>query len=368
VKVKIDVDTKTFVRLLLVVSGFMAVVFLAWKLLPVLLILAVSFFLAIALNKPVSSLARRLPGHSRVLATALSYIVFVVVLGLFFSLVVPVLINQTVTFINSLPGYIQQLSGSHGVVSDIINRYHLQREVDAFVSGMQQQVGVYAQGIGSNLVAGLSTLVTGFVAVVTVLVMTFLMLIEGPRWQEQLWQTYSDQRLLQHHQELIHRMYRVVTGYVNGQVLVAAIAGCLASCVIFVLSFFFPIPTAAILPLGVVAFLASLVPLVGPTIGAAIILTVLVFNGVGAALIYLVYFIIYAQIEANIVQPTIQSRTVEMSALTIIVAVIAGIVLFGLLGGILAIPIAGCIRVLALDFIDERQKERMRHHKLPRTT
>jgi predicted PurR-regulated permease PerM len=75
------------------------------------------------------------------------------------------------------------------------------------------------------------------------------------------------------------------------------------------------------------------------------------------------YFLIYQQVENNVIQPTVQSRSVELSALMVFIAAIAGIMLLGLVGGILAIPFAGCVRVLVLDYIDHRHKKRQ-HHKL----
>lgn len=358
-RVKIEIDTKTFVRFLLVVSAFVGVVFILSKLLPVLLIIAVSAFLAIALNKPVSALAHRLPGHSRVLATALSYSIFIIVLGGFVVLAVPPIISQTAAFINSLPGYIQSLSDQQGLLANIINRYELQDELNSFVQGVQGQAGSIAQGVGSNVVNGVTTVVSGFVTVLTLLVLTFLLLIEGPRWIDRLWDIYTDQALLQRHKEVVSRMYRVVTGFVNGQVLVASIAASMAMLTLFILSTFFNVPTNAILPLSVIVFITSLIPMIGATVGAALVLTVLVFNDLGAALIFLVYFVIYQQIENNVIQPTVQARTVELSALTVFLAAIVGVMALGLVGGILAIPIAGCLRVLLLDFLEHRRAERV---------
>lgn len=361
---KIEIDLKSFVRLLLVVSAFVASVFLLWKLMPVLLIIIVSFFLAIALNKPVSKLARRLPGHSRTLATALSYVIFVVLLGLFFSIIVPPIVKQTSIFINSLPDYIDNISAQQGIAAEVINRYQLQDEVDAFVAGVRAQAGSVAQGVGTNVVNGVSSVINGFVTVVTVLVLAFLMLIEGPRWKERLWQIYTDKALLKRHQQLVARMYRVITGYINGQVLVAAIAGSTAALTLFTLTLFFALPTTAVLPLAVIVMITGLIPMIGATIGAIIVLTVLLFNDVGAALIFLGYFLIYQQIENNVIQPTVQSRSVELSALTVFIAAIVGIMLLGLVGGILAIPFAGCVRVLILDYIENRHKKRQQQHKL----
>jgi len=356
--IKVEIDTKTYIRFLLAVSAFVLTIFLLWKLLPVLLILAISFFLAIAFNKPVLALAKRLPGRSRVLATALVYVVFVTLLGLFFVTVVPPAIHQTNVFIESLPQFIGQLSQKDSVAATLIKQYRLQVEVDSFVRGLQAQVGSFAQGIGSNVVTGVSTLLTSVVTGIAVLVITFLLLIEGPKWQDLLWQTYSDRALLKRHQQLATRMYHVVTGYVNGQVLVASIAAMLAALVLLVLTTFFPLPFAVVLPLTVIVFIFELIPLVGPTVGAIVVLTVLSFNSFGAALIYLIFFLIYMQIEGNIVQPAVQSRTVEISALTVFVSVITGVVLLGIPGGILAIPVAGCLRVLLLDYIEHQRLER----------
>lgn len=360
---KIEIDTKTIVRFLLVITGFVGLIFLLWKLLPVVLIVGVSFFLAIALNKPVSALSRRLPGHSRTLATAISYVFFMIILGLFFSLVVPPIISQTALFIDSIPGYINELSSQRGVAAELVTRYELQDELDSFIAGVQGQTGALAQGVGSNVVAGVSTLVNGFVTLVTVLVLTFLMLIEAPRWKALLWRSYTNESLLKRHQKLVSRMYHVVTGFVNGQVLVATIAATLAALTLTVLSMFFSVPTSAILPLAFIVLLTSLIPMIGATIGAVIVLTVLLFNDLGAALIFLAYFLIYQQIENNVIQPTVQSRTVELSALTVFVAAIAGVMLLGIVGGILAIPLAGCLRVLLLDYVEHRYAHRKKADK-----
>jgi predicted PurR-regulated permease PerM len=358
VKVKIDIDTHTFIRFLLVVSAFVGIVFLLWKLLPVLMIILVAAFLAVALNKPVSALANKLPGHSRILATALSYSLFILILGGFLVIAVPSIVSQTTSFINSLPDYIQQLGDQRGFAADFITKYQLEDELSSFVQGIQGQAGAIAQGLGNNVVSGLSTVVNGFITMITLLVLTFLMLIEGPKWIERLWDAYANQELLHRHQQLIRRMYRVVTGYVNGQVVVAGIAACMAALTLFILATFFSIPANSILPLAVIIFVTSLIPMIGATIGAIIVMTVLVFNNIGATLIFLIYFVIYQQIENNVIQPTVQSRTVELSALTVFLAAIIGIMTLGLVGGILAIPVAGCLRVLLLDFLEQRRAER----------
>lgn len=355
-KVKVDVDTKTFVRFLLVVTGFVLAILMIWKLWTALMILAIALFLAIALNPPVSALANKLPGHSRVLATALSYLVVLAVVGVFIYIALPPIIDQTNKFIGDLPQYVQDISQKRGWVGEIVNKYNLQDQLNQLVAGAQQQASGLAQGIGSSVVNGVSSILTGVVTLVTVLVLTFLMLIEGPQWLDRLWSLYRDQRKLTRHQKLAIKMYKVVTSYVNGQVLVASVAAAAGLTVLLVITNFFPnVQVSSVIPLTGIIFLTDLVPLIGATIGAIIVTLVLLLNDFGGAAVFVIYFIIYQQIENNFIQPLVQSRTVALSALSIFVAVIFGVSLLGLVGGIIAIPVAGCLRVVLIDYMAHRK-------------
>lgn len=364
-RVKVDIDTKTFVRLLLVVAGFSLLIFMVWKLSTALTMLGISAFLALALNPPVSAIASRLPGHSRVLATALSYLFVLAVVGVFIYIALPPIINETSKFISALPQHVEQLSSRQGVVADLVNRYNLQDQLSRLVEGAQQQASGLAQGVGSSVVSGVSSILTGFVTLITVLVLTFLMLIEGPLWIERLWGLYRDQKKLLRHQKLSIKMYRVVTSYVNGQVLVASIAAAAGLATLLVLVFLFPnIGMGVVIPLTGIIFITDLIPMVGATIGAVMVILALALSDLGAALAFTVYFIIYQQIENNFIQPLVQSRTVALSALSIFVAIIVGISLLGIIGGIIAIPVAGCLRVFLIDYMEHRRSPKESTEKL----
>ncbi len=354
-KITVDVETKTFARLLLVASGFAAAGFLAWQLWPAIMIIAVAFFLALALNPPVSLLSKNLPGQSRVLATGIAYLVVLAVVGAFVYIALPPLIDQLVKFFNALPHYVQELSEKRGVLADLINRYGLQAQVDQLVAGAQQQASNIAGGIGSSLVSGVSLLFNGLLTLLTVLVLTFFMLVEGPRWAERVWSLYTDDERMERHKQLVAKMNRVVAAYINGQVFVAAIAGAAGLTTLLVMSYFFRgIPYEAVFALAGVIFFTDLVPVIGATIGAIIVSLVLLFNDPASVIVFIVYFLIYQQIENNFIQPLVQSRSVALSALGVIMAVIVGITLLGVVGGIVAIPVAGCVRVAILDYMEHR--------------
>lgn len=354
-KLTVDVETKTVVRILVAVGIFVGLIFLVWKVWPALILVLISGILALALNQPISLIANKLPGQNRVLATTVAFLVVLGILGTFIYVAVPPVVDQTTKFVQNLPEYVQGLSERGGLVADFINHYGLQEQVDQMVHGIQQQAGSIAQGVGSSVLNGIASFFSGFVTILTILVLTFLMLIEGPRWVERFWNLYTNDGLLARHQRLAVKMYRVVSGYVNGQVVVAAIAAAVGLATLLILTSFFQVPVSAVIPLTGMIFITDLIPLIGATIGAFIIVAVLLFSDPAAALAFLIYFVVYQQVENNFIQPLIQSRTVALSALSVLVALIIGISLLGLLGGILAIPLAGCIRVLLLDYMEHRK-------------
>jgi len=346
---KIEIETRTILRVMVVAFGFWLGLIAIYKLRSVLALLIISFFLALALNPPVSYLSRRIPGGSRALATGIAYLVVLGLLGIFITSTVPPLVSESRKLIETIPQRVEQLreSSQNGLVADVIIRYDLEDEAQELAGNLTGRLG----DAGGPIISGIGRATTSLIAFITVLVLTFFMLVEGPQWLELFW-SYHPSRRRAHNQALAMRMYAVVTGYVNGQLLIASIAG-LASLVIMVAV---GIPNA--IALAGVILLTGLIPLIGNTLGALVVITVALFQSLPTALIMLVFFIVYQQIENNIIQPYVQSRTLEISPLLVLVAVIVGITLGGLLGGFLAIPTAACLRILLLDYIDQRQRQK----------
>ena len=165
---------------------------------------------------------------------------------------------------------------------------------------------------------------------------------------------------MDYHQSLLRRMYSVVTGYVTGQLSVSAIAGTVSGLTVFVLSLIFHVPSNFAIPAAAILFIMSLIPMFGEMIGVLLISLVLVFNDPPAALAYLGFLIIYMQVENNYIVPKIQSKKLELSALAILISVIIGIYLFGIAGGIISIPIAGCVKIFVDDYINRKGTKKTR--------
>lgn len=359
-KVKIDIDTRTFVRFGLVALAFVVTLLAVYHVRSALITIGIALFLALALNPPVSWIASRLPGKSdnRVGATAIAYLLVLLFLGGLLVTIVPPVVEQSSKFANTVPGLIDQATNQRQVFDDFVNRYGLQDQVDMAIENAKDQAASTASNIGNLLVSGAGAAFSGAATLLFVLVLTFLMLIEGPAWMRRIWGLYEDAVKLERHRNLVQKMYRVVTGYVNGQILIASIASVCTLVTVLILSAIFPLPANLALPLATLVFLTGMVPMIGATLGAVLVTLILLLNSTGAALIFLVYFIVYQQIENNFIAPTIQSKRVELSALAVLAAILVGVSLFGLLGGLISIPIAGCMRVLLLDYLEHARKQR----------
>jgi predicted PurR-regulated permease PerM len=165
---------------------------------------------------------------------------------------------------------------------------------------------------------------------------------------------------MESHKKLVNRMHGVVAGYVTGQLTVSGIGSTCAGLTVFILSLFFTeVPANLALPSVAIAFTLSLIPMFGATIAGAIISLLLIFNSVPAGIIFAIYFMVYQQIENNFISPTIQSKRIELTPLAVLVAVTIGLYVFGVAGGIISIPIAGCIKVLVEDYLERSREVRV---------
>lgn len=363
-KVRIEIDTKTFVRFWLVVIGFAFVILALYSARTALTIIGIALFLALALNGPVSRLARILPDRSRSLSTAIAFTVVVALLAAVVFLVVPPIVQQTAKFIDSAPTLLRTISEQWDGLGAFIDKYHIQPQVDQAVKSIQASSTGWAAGFGKNFISGVGSAMSLFAATLLVLVLTFLMLVEGPGWLQRLWGVYRDQKKMKYHQHLIGRMHGVVSGYVTGQLTVTSIGAFCAGATVFILSLFFSeVPANLALPTIAIAFTLSLIPMFGATIAGVIVSLLLALNSLPAGIIFAAYFMIYQQIENNFISPTIQARRIELSPLAILVAVTIGLYVFGIAGGIISIPVAGCIKVLAEEYLENSRKERAESEK-----
>ena len=361
--VRIDIDTKTFVRFWLVVIGFILVAFLVYSAKTALIIIGSAAFFAIAFSMPVNKLVKILPSKSRLLSTALAYVAVVVALSAFVFLAVPPIIQQTAKIAQTVPTLVSSATEQYSGVNAFIKKYKLQPEVDKAVDSIKNSATKFAANIGPSLLKSIGSIFMVITSGILIFVLTFLMLVEGPTWLDMLWSSFKNREKMESSQKILTKMYNVVTSYVMGQISVASIAGVVTGIVILMLSLLFNIPMNLAIPSAAIMFVFSLIPMFGSSIGLVIITTLLALNDFKAALIFLGFYLIYQQVEGNIISPKIQSKKIDLSALAILLSVTVGIYLFGLVGAIISIPIAGCVKVLADDYSAKAKKNREDNHK-----
>ena len=362
-KVKIQIDTQTFVRFWLVVIGFALAGYALYSARTGIIILGSALFLALALNGSVSRLAHYLPGNSRIFSTAISYVVVVAVLGSFIFLATPPIVEQTAKFAQTVPSLVDTARKQSAGLNEFITTYNLQSQVDNVVRSVEDSASSWATSVGSSLVSGIGSFFAFLAALFLTLVLSFLMLIEGPQWMQRIWGLYRDKEQMEYHRRITDRAVKVVSSYINGQLTVSGLGAVFAGLTVFILSLFAPVPANLAIPTAAVTFILSLIPMFGSTIAGALITVVLLLNSPGAAIIYVVFFIVYQQIENNFISPSIQSRQIDLSPLAVLASVTVGLYLFGLAGGIISIPIAGIIKVLIEENLARSKAKREKSKK-----
>jgi predicted PurR-regulated permease PerM len=337
---------RTILSILGILIAVGIVLWVLWIAKHVLTWVVISLFLAMALNPFVDFLQRR-GIRRRGAAAGVAYLVALAAIAGVAGAFIPTLVDQVNNFANKVPDYVHDLTQGRGRLGFLETRYHVVEKVRNAVEsgGVKKLIGI---GGGAALTVTKSVL-TAIAAVVTIIFMTFFMLLEGPNWMERI---YS---LLPEHQQPRWRavgndVYRTVGGYVQGNLLISLIAGVASGIVLFVLG----VPYAV--ALGLVVALLDLIPLAGATLAAiVVVLVALAAKGVTAGIVVAVFFVIYQQLENHVLQPVVYGRTVQLSPLAVLVAVLVGAEVAGVLGALGAIPVAGAIQVILVDWQRNRR-------------
>ena len=307
----------------------------------VLILLLVSAFLAIGLDPAVQALERHgLPRGRAVGVVLLGVLLCFAGFGL---AVIPPVIEQGQQFVASVPGYIDELQ-SNDRIAELDRRYGLLDRAQTYLA-RPERLGERA--VGGVLGVGLVVL-NAFFGTLTVLILTLYFLSSLPVIKANAYRMVPRSRrprvgLLT--DEILAR----VGGYVAGALTIAGIAGGLTFLVLVLLEI--PYPVALAMLVGVTA----LVPLIGATVGATVIIVVAAFVSTKTAIVVAVYYLVYQQVENYYLYPRIMKRSVDVSPAATVVAVLVGGSLLGVLGALLAIPIAAAIQLVLQEVVAPRQ-------------
>ncbi|HEX4255588.1 MAG TPA: AI-2E family transporter [Streptosporangiaceae bacterium] len=296
----------------------------------VLVIVGLALFIAVGLDPVVSWLTRRgWPRWAAVLAVLAG---LAAIIGGFLAAAVPPLTTQTTALAHQIPTYIHQLQNHNSELGKLNDKYHIQTKLTSLLSSKGSSL------IGGVLGAGVLVIST-FSEILGVIVLTIYFLAGLPSIKLFFY------RLIPHSRRprviLITDQITVkVGGYVLGNVLTSAIAGFGT----FIWMIIFGIPYPALL--GLLVAILDLVPVIGSTIGGFIVTLIALTVSLPVAIATLIFYVVYRLAEDYLIVPRIMGRTVELPAVVSLISVLVGGVLLGIVGALVAIPVAAAINLI----------------------
>ncbi|MBE2318140.1 AI-2E family transporter [Solirubrobacter sp. CPCC 204708] len=335
VRVVPHLSAQIVLRTLFIVVFFALALWLVYLLRKPISWVLIAIFLAVALSGPVNWLDQWMKRGFAITIVYLALLLIPIGIG---ALIVPPLVTQTNNLIQNLPQYAQD-------VQNYVEKNERLRslEADYNITGqLQEQAETLPGRIGdaANVLGDIGLgVVNSLFALFTILVLTAFLLGSGHKWVQRA----IDLRPPRHAARIrsaTNHMGKAVGGYVGGVLAQATVAAVSAYIVLIILD----VPFAA--ALAIIIFFADLVPLIGATIGAVLVGVVTVFADFPTAtIVWAIYSIIYQQVENTLIQPQIQKRAVNVHPFIVLVAVLFGSTLLGVLGALVAIPVAASVQI-----------------------
>ena len=329
--------TRQIARILFTTAAFLALLYLLVQIRGTLLLLGIAVFLAVALGPAVDFVARgRLPRWAAILVVYM--LIFCVWTGVL-ALIVPPVINGASDLARDVPTYVDELRANRAI-REFDDKYDITTKLREEAEKLPNRLGD-AAGALQSIAAGA---VNAAFQLLTILTMAFFLLLDGRRIAN-----FLITRFGRHREErlrgIAERIYKSTSGYVAGALTITSINGILTFVVLSILG----VPFAV--PLAVMMSFFGLIPLVGATIGGVLILIVTLFTDFpSATIIYGIFLILYQQVENNVLQPFIFKRTVNVPPLVVILAILAGSSVLGIVGALVAIPLAAALLIVVKEF------------------
>jgi predicted PurR-regulated permease PerM len=310
--------TYGLVHLLLAASGVLALIGLA-------------LFLAVGLDPAVVWLMRF--GMRRWSAVGIVALTVIAVVVGFLALAIPPLVAQTEAFVRELPTYLRQLQDRSSTVGRLDAQYHLRDKLTSMVSGGS------ASDVFGGLIGAGKLVLSATSSTLTVLVLTVYLLADLPRIRKLIYRLVPASRrpraIL-----LGDEMFAKVGGFVLGNLLTSLIAG--VGTFLWLLIFHVPYPVL----LGLAIALLDLIPVVGSTVGGILVSLIALTVSLPVAIATLAFYVVYRLAEDYLIVPKIIGRTVQVPATTTLLAVLLGAAVMGLIGALVAIPVAAALGIL----------------------
>jgi predicted PurR-regulated permease PerM len=342
----VDTAPRSIARIVLIVVAVLLTLYILYLLRKPLSWLVIAAFIAIAAAGPVNFLQRYM---KRGLAIALVYITLILIPFGLGALLVPPLVGEVEEVADNAPEYVadvEEYVQDNDTLNSLNEDYDIVNKLEEEAQKLPERIPD-AAGVLSDIGVGL---VNSIFAAVTILILSIFMVGGGPRWIS----SFLEMQRPEHAERIertLQRIANAVGNYVGGALIQATIAGVTAFIVLKILG----APFAG--PLAVLVFFFDLIPVVGATIAAFLVAIVMIFvNFPVALIIWVIFAIVYQQVENYVIQPQIQKRATEIEPFVVLVAVLCGATLFGVIGALLAIPTAASIQIAIHEWSEYRRE------------
>jgi predicted PurR-regulated permease PerM len=341
-------STRGIVRIVIVVVCAALALYIVYRLRKPISWLVIAAFIAVAMTGPVNLLHRVM---KRGLAIACAYLALALIpIGIGAALI-PGLVGQAEDLAQDVPSYAQDVTdfvNDNETLSNLNEKYDFTSEIESAASKLPSKIGDAANILKDIGVGVVNSVFAG----VSILVLSIFMVAGGPRWIESFLRTQPPDRAQRIERALRH-IANAIGNYIGG----ALVQASTAAIGTFIMLTILGAPFAGALAL--LTFFFDLIPVVGATIGATIIAIVMLFvNFPVGLIIWIIFAIVYQQIENYVIQPQIQKRATRIEPFITLVAVLFGATLFGIIGAILAIPTAAAIQIVVREYLAFRQESR----------
>jgi len=316
-----------------------------WVTRSVIIWVLIALFLAMALNPAVEFLVGR--GIRRGAAVGIVFVGAILVIVGIAATFVPTLVREVNDLADAVPGYIDDLTRGRGRLGFLERDYQIVEKARAALA--KSGVGGVL-GLSNTALSVTKSILNAVIAVVTIAFLTLFMLLEGPAWVDRIFSLMSEESRPRW-RKVGGDIYRTVGGYVTGNLAISLVAGVTSTAVLLILG----VPYAV--ALGLVVAILDLIPLAGATVAAIIVSVVGFLHSTTAGIVLVIFFVVYQQLENQVLQPLVYGRTVRLSPLIVLVAVLMGAKLAGVIGALGAIPVAGSIQVVFLDWLEFRRQK-----------
>ena len=313
-----------------------------------LLRVAVGLFLAVSLDPAVRYMVAR--GLRRGVAVTVIFAVFAALLTAILMSVIPPLVNQFGQLAHNMPDYLAGLQRRSAQFRDLDTRFHLSTRLEGLVNQLPARLAGGVLGLTSQVFGAL-------VSFLTVVVFAIYFLLDLPRLRKGVVRLFTVDRR-ERYGRVVDIMVDKVGDYMIGRLLIGFVGGLVALVGLEILHVPYP------LPLAIFIGLLDLIPLVGHPIGslAAVLVSLFTRSLWPTTVLLVVFVVVYQQVENYVIAPRILRHSVDISAAAVLFAALIGAAVLGVVGALVAIPVAAAVKVVLVRQIDEHEQQAARPH------